>query len=148
MQLTSLMSEVSRLKQSLKDVIIDCMEADSRMTGEISLRWFNDICGNYDIESDRDEIFELIEQTDASRSGIVSYFSLASLVCRSNLNRRSRNDNSRGREENSYSRSNGDRNFKKNMDDDRFPSRRESSQRNSSRQSQDDDYDDQNVTAR
>jgi hypothetical protein len=45
----SFICPVLRLKQSLKDVIIDCIETDARMIGEISLRWVNDI------GSDRDE---------------------------------------------------------------------------------------------
>lgn len=146
--MTSFMSEALRLKQSLKDVIIDCMEADVRMTGEISLRWFNDICYSYDIDSDRDDIFDFIQESDSSRSGIVSYFSLASLICKTNLNRRGRNDDYRGREENLYSRSNGDRRSKKNSDDDRLLSRRGNPQRNSTTRFQDDDFEEQNVSAR
>jgi Ca2+-binding EF-hand superfamily protein len=78
----------------LQQIVIDCMNADSKMTGKISQRELTDICISHGVNFNNPKLKELFKQNDFVHSGLISYFLFATQICQlehSSSNQRSSN---------------------------------------------------------
>lgn len=71
------MTDIVKVKQVLKSFVNECMEADSRSTGHISFRSFDDICDSFGINGGSADILDQMGNDE----NVVHYFSFISNVC-------------------------------------------------------------------
>lgn len=69
------------IHENLRDIIISCMSKDSLMTGEVSRNAFIDVCGKYGISDTMPGFSKILSIGDASGSGLIQYFTVASRIC-------------------------------------------------------------------